>query len=1014
MFAAEFYNWLHGLHGQVFGFQQWAATYGDIDLRRAINVHASFLWSQTIQLSTSYSVHPLWGEVGVGISGLSAVPTQKIQEQLTVVTPYVYECFKRMSFGKFLKPVKPRRSVATQEAPAFARFVTAATSESPGDRFLKRQRPAVVAGDVVKLRRDGSGASVWKDTERYWYAYVQQVRETRKGPTLQVIWLDSPSHTTCLSMHYPCSKELFLTDHCNCNDSKDSPILVSEVLCKTVVAFFASPDEVEAQFFVRQRFCQKNGNAFHNLRPEHFQCDCQEPARDTDYHVGDTVLIVKHLFLEEKVLEPVEIVEIPALNENRTRLLRVRRLLRKHRDFGDETADPNELVYTSLYDMVSIGDIERPCHIRFYTVEHRIQGQIPVPYCRRGTGDAYYILSHSMGGGCLLPMPVPYPQTFRQGFNPDEKPTTPVLQGLDLFCGGGSFGRGLEEGKAVEMRWAVDINRCAAHTYRANAPNSDARIYLGSVNDYLIKALQGKLNDLIPLPGTVHLILAGSPCQGFSNANNQSGNEKGLRNRSMVASVAAFIDYYRPRYAILENVPTMAKCASKDQDKNVFAQMICSLVGMGYQVQQFTLDAWSFGSPQSRTRLFIAIAAPGLTPLSPPAASHSHPEGVPKRSLGRAANGLCFGERDLEVVTPFQYVTAGTSTADLPENDDGRETSIRFPDHRTSRNEDIMSRLRISSIPRFPKLLSLSSAGKAGLLSQHLMNTTPPFWEEVRKFDNRSRTWQRNDRHGLFPTVVTRCQPADKYTGRILHWTADRCLTVLEVRRAQSYPDREVLVGSSADQWRIVGNSVARSVALALGMSLRQAWIAGPHLETELPARIMTSNRGNVSRASEKVTWLSCRDVIDVDALDGKSTLHTKLHTEEATKVERKTLSYELQNWRKSSVDERLPSENRHRGKEGTTAIASPAKSHSVRRHGLDLPDRTQSNPIREVTTSETTVTYKTTITHERYGTSLDTVGPVQNLDPRASQPGDGNQDLANRVHLNLLGASKQTAIQLD
>lgn len=44
---------------------------------------------------------------------------------------------------------------------------------------------------------------------------------------------------------------------------------------------------------------------------------------------------------------------------------------------------------------------------------------------------------------------------------------------------------------------------------------------------------------------------------------------------------------------------------------NVFSQLLCCLVGMGYQCQQFTLDAWSFGSPQSRTRLFLSIAAPG-------------------------------------------------------------------------------------------------------------------------------------------------------------------------------------------------------------------------------------------------------------------------------------------------------------------------------------------------------------------------------------------------------------------
>jgi len=51
-------------------------------------------------------------------------------------------------------------------------------------------------------------------------------------------------------------------------------------------------------------------------------------------------------------------------------------------------------------------------------------------------------------------------------------------------------------------------------------------------------------------------------------------------------------------------------------------------------------------------------------------------------------------------------------------------------------------------------------------------------------------------------------------------------MTVMEVRRAQGFPDNEVIVGTPAMQWKIVGNSVARPVALALGLALRQAWLS--------------------------------------------------------------------------------------------------------------------------------------------------------------------------------------------
>ena len=50
-------------------------------------------------------------------------------------------------------------------------------------------------------------------------------------------------------------------------------------------------------------------------------------------------------------------------------------------------------------------------------------------------------------------------------------------------------------------------------------------------------------------------------------------------------------------------------------------------------------------------------------------------------------------------------------------------------------------------------------------------------------------------------------------------------ITVMEARRAQGFPDHEVLVGSAPDKWKVIGNSVPRTVSLALGLSLRNAWL---------------------------------------------------------------------------------------------------------------------------------------------------------------------------------------------
>ncbi|KAI5280718.1 DNA methyltransferase Dim-2 [Ascosphaera aggregata] len=48
-------------------------------------------------------------------------------------------------------------------------------------------------------------------------------------------------------------------------------------------------------------------------------------------------------------------------------------------------------------------------------------------------------------------------------------------------------------------------------------------------------------------------------------------------------------------------------------------------------------------------------------------------------------------------------------------------------------------------------------------------------------------------------------------------------MTLQEARRAQGYPDHEILIGNPMKQWKIVGNSVARQVALVLGLKIREA-----------------------------------------------------------------------------------------------------------------------------------------------------------------------------------------------
>jgi DNA (cytosine-5)-methyltransferase 1 len=103
------------------------------------------------------------------------------------------------------------------------------------------------------------------------------------------------------------------------------------------------------------------------------------------------------------------------------------------------------LVYTTKQtEKISANKLERTCLVRFYKTTDEANGLIPPPYNRDGTGNAFYIttrLIQEKGASKLIPIGDDIPRTLIQGFDPSSRPSRRVLRGMDLYCGGGNFGR---------------------------------------------------------------------------------------------------------------------------------------------------------------------------------------------------------------------------------------------------------------------------------------------------------------------------------------------------------------------------------------------------------------------------------------------------------------------------------------------------------------------------------------------------------------------------------------------
>lgn len=893
-FRRDFADWLQDEHGQSLSFQKWFKDYNNRDFRTVIATNIDFLAKDAIG---TYELEDLaiWAEV----KDPTAIPCHKSVKELTIVTPYVYDCFRHMRFGDHLKKVQPsresdirRKSQGTAlHLTLDAEFVEKESEQQTQEEYRKASsclvkqslrifcsrpldRKSISVGDVLGVTTDGIGSrwkdeqSKWKEADECWYVYVQGIHTTKTGDrSFDVLWLYKPADTTCAIMKYPHHDELFLSNNCSCESSR---IFEDEVLCRVSVAWNGSPGGSDADFFIRQTYL--HDNSFVTFKEEHRQCDhfsdsIKTPLQEVvdHYKIGDTVLVEPpNSFKSNHGLEPCEIVGY--LQDGSNGLVKVRRLLRRCEIDTDAVVRPNELVYTEEMATISPERVDHKCLVRFYTQREVRNKEVPGPYCRDGTGNIFYITSRLVESGdkqCLQEIdPTNPPPSLIQGFDPTMPPPRRQLRGLDLFCGGGNFGRGLEEGGAIKFTHAVDITKNAVATYYANLEDPESiKFYCGSVDDMLAKAMAGNVEGLpeIPQPGDIDIIAAGSPCVGFSLLNPNKDDSQGKKNQSLIADVAAMIDFYRPKYALLENVLGMAQ-RGKWRSEDTLSQLICCLVGMGYQLQVFVLDAWSFGSPQSRSRLFVSVAAPGFQLPPHPNLSHSHPESTGDRGLGKLANGLSFGERKF-VPTPFEYVTASEATQDLPDIGDGHTYHCtQFPDHRVSKNASSLLRQQMKVIPFNPPGMNFIATWKNKSVTG-MTQADYDLFPTINKKNGKprhtvnpgSRAYGRMKPSALFPTIVTACTPECCREGCALHWSQPRMRTIMEGKRAQGFLDEDVLTGTRREQHRIVGNSVARTVALAEGLSYRAIWLKNPPDEDDDIAK--TCVDGQVQRDILSKLW---------------------------------------------------------------------------------------------------------------------------------------------------------------
>jgi site-specific DNA-cytosine methylase len=405
--------------------------------------------------------------------------------------------------------------------------------------------------------------------------------------------------------------------------------------------------------------------------------------------------------------------------------------------------------------------------------------------------------------------------------------------------------------------------RLAAHAaaHRAGAP--PAPVHLSSPGRM---SASGPLHRACLLGGC-GLLAGGLPCQGFSGANpaNLAGGFEDERNQ-LFDTYASCVASAEPRFTLVEEVP--AFCGSG------YAILLGRrLLMMRYQVRVVVLQAGNFGAPQSRVRAFVVGAEFGSALPEPPRPTHDfRPIGDSGRrksgkpcpwtrenlysgipgfdvALGKF-KGCCVTVKPAEGARLAPRRTVHDAIGDLPAAS-WRSAEAEHPGappglrHHwcaplgpadAARAAELApgangSSLRRELLPPAPRTKRSSGGGEPAQPSCHSRNYARLAWD------------------GVFNTITA--QVPDMSTGRWLHPSADRLVTVREAADAQTFdraftfhvarPEKTAKArggrgggGLSAleaatlkAQFRMIGNAVPPVVGEAWGRSILAAALKG-------------------------------------------------------------------------------------------------------------------------------------------------------------------------------------------
>jgi len=164
-----------------------------------------------------------------------------------------------------------------------------------------------------------------------------------------------------------------------------------------------------------------------------------------------------------------------------------------------------------------------------------------------------------------------------------------TLKSLSVFSGCGGLDIGFERAGFSHVA-SFELFERFSETLQVNRPHWN--VYGGEEGDV-------RLVNWKKFEGAVDVVHGGPPCQPFSSAGRQKGEED---SRDMIPEFIRAIGELKPKAFVMENVYALTSKKFSSYLKN---QIFIPLKNKGYKLHFFELKAEHFGVPQIRKRIFL-------------------------------------------------------------------------------------------------------------------------------------------------------------------------------------------------------------------------------------------------------------------------------------------------------------------------------------------------------------------------------------------------------------------------